>query len=741
MMNLPIEAYRNQIVEMVRNNSVSIISAETGAGKSTMVPKMLYDAGFRNIIVTQPRALAAISLANYISEEFFGEMVGNHVGYTTRFDKQINKESGILFATDGTVIASPESYIKEDCLIIIDEVHEFNLNIESILALVKKAINDKKQIKVVIMSATFDTTLLSDFFYGAPTLNVSGRCYPVEYSYRCANDLVGCILELNKEGRNVLAFLPGKQEIEDIKNILHKRFQTADLVEPPIIALHGEMKFEEQKASFKSYSQKKIVLATNVAQTSITIPDIDAVVDSGKAKVSMSVNGVDGLYLTDISEADCRQRMGRAGRTKPGIYILCSNKNLNTREKYMLPEIQRSSLDGIVLKLMSMNINPEELEFVHQPNKEDIKQAKKLLEMLGAIDENQVTKLGKEMSEIPLSPRNARIFIEARKYHVESDIAIILAIMEVNGIRSRDYFWNGNSDQCGDSDMLYELELFKYNYELYTTHDSEGKRNRLETVRFKAFQKALQITLDIYKKFELKRSFSNLEYNAEAIKRCILVGFADRIYRTERYGFTNGVDSRQMDKSSICSSYSEYIFGIPKDIEVKDRYSNGTFMLKLVTMCTKLSLSFIKETLPNIFIQKEEVSSWGKELVVSFLGEIVSRETICSLDELKNAEPENFVIKYAIRFGELYKDSYYKNQRLDTQYISSIETFYNVAEDDEWYAFLEDTGVEIIYVKKYTGKIYQRFMLDNMNVYERNVANSDAEFYEYYPGEEMKVIW
>ena len=370
MNKLPVENYKEAIIETVRNHDFTLISAETGSGKSTQIPQYLSEC-YSQVIITEPRVMAAKTLAKRVAEEM-EVTLGEKVGYRTAYDKCVSVDSKIVYCTDGLqlirTIFNEDS--KAERVLIIDEVHEWNINIETLVAWCK-FMQKKWNTKVVLMSATMDCTDLAEFFgKDCATLNINGTLYDVEVEERPKDSLIQTVKENIGKGKNILVFVPGKKEIDEV-------IERLCMEDATVLPLHGELDWEEQKKCFAQYSNPKVIVATNVAQTSITIPDIDVVVDSGNAKLSIAVSGIQGLFLKAISQADIAQRKGRAGRTKEGKYFLCSDEPIESREKYTVPEIQRSILDRVVLQIAAAGLDAEELQFYHQPEKESILSAKK----------------------------------------------------------------------------------------------------------------------------------------------------------------------------------------------------------------------------------------------------------------------------------------------------------------------------------------------------------------------------
>ena len=604
-MNLPILEFENQILEAVATNPVTVIQAETGAGKSTQVPKMLFLGGYSNITITQPRVMAAISLATRVSEEF-GETVGKSVGYKTRFYKT-EEETPITYVTDGYLLSihsSETSSLDSNEVIILDEIHEFNLNQETLLGLYKK-IEANPNLKLVVMSATVDAEKISNFFGGAPIIKVPGKLYPVEHIWEPTSSVKDCIVKYYHLGTNMLVFLPGKAEISNVYSEITERFleETVENERPQIFQLHGEMSYEEQKKVFEHYENGKIILATNVAQTSITVPDIDLVIDTATCKQMVSENGISKLVTVNVSKADCLQRAGRAGRCKAGKYVLCSSTDLDHRMEFSIPEIQRISLENLVLKLATMDINSTEIEFLHNPDRENLVMAKKLLEKLGAIEDGHITPIGIEMEKMPVSARTARMLWEARKYspEVQGDIAIIAAILECGDFRSRDFRVFANaSEECRKSDLTYQLLLVKEINALWHSAIDEEKKNfyRERGIKSKIYTNILKVSKDIADKLNLKymlfEETKDIDYRN--IRACIISAYHDSLY-VFSYSWKGlkyrGSDTilRTLDRSSVVPSWStpRFVLAQPLDIDVKNGYY-GPHTINLLKNVTEVEM-------------------------------------------------------------------------------------------------------------------------------------------------------
>lgn len=583
-MLLPITNYKNDIIDAVCNHSFTIISAETGSGKSTQIPQYLADY-YSQIVVTEPRIMAAKTLAKRVAEEM-NVTLGQEVGYRTAYDKCSSPTSNILYCTDGLQLI--RTIFSEDNetenVLIIDEVHEWNLNIETLIAWCK-FMQGKWKTKVVIMSATLDTARLADFFgEDVAVLNIPGNLYDVSLEERPKYALIDTIKENINDGKNILVFVAGKKEI-------HRVIEELDGENATVLPLHGEMDWDDQKKCFEHYSNSKVIVATNVAQTSLTIPDIDVVVDSGEARISIAENGIQGLFLKDISRSDIAQRKGRAGRTKSGKYFLCSDTPMEYRNEYSIPEIQRSILDRVVLQLATIGLNAEELQFYHQSELEAILTAKKELAVIGALSANQVTEFGHKIVKMPVSVQFARMIVEAEKYGVTEQVMTIAAIIEMGGLLAKEgNYYDFTSEK--ESDLLAELDVW-------------NSINKMGYIDFKK--------LGIKKKsfFKIKEHIQKLKEtlygiveitnndDREAVVKSCLCGLVSHIYvrNYDKYRSEDGTEV-QLDRNSCVSNYSQLIVGIPKTIEFKNRYG-WTNSLSLVSFASKIDVNTLFELVPN----------------------------------------------------------------------------------------------------------------------------------------------
>ncbi len=586
---LPIFSFREQIVTTVRDNSVTIITAETGAGKSTQVPQFLLEEGY-TMVVTEPRRLAARTVSARVAEEYGCEF-GGEVGYRTAHERQDSVETRCLFCTDGLAMVRELMRVGRHEVLVLDEVHEWNLNLEVLVGWVKHSIDLGAKFKVVLMSATIEAGKLSEFFGGAPIITVPGRQFPVEERLPSGKDISGEAIELLRQGRNVLVFQPGKREITEACELIRQSGVSAE-----IVPLHGDLEPAEQGRAFRRYSRPKCVVSTNVAQTSVTIDDIDAVVDSGLERRTEVVDGVEGLYLKPISNADSRQRKGRAGRCKPGIYLDWHPSA--DREEFPKAEILRTRLDQTVLRLAEAGFDMEELEFFHQPDKKEIHDAKRALKALGCMDEKgEVTPIGHQVSRLPLSVQFARMVVEADRFGVVDDVLTIAAILEQGEItaRAKSQYevpeWRKLIGGEQSSDLMAQLAVWRAAENM--RRDKMQEKGIFAKAFFQAKDKRRHLADSLIGKV---RSFWSTG-NREHILKAICAGMVDHLYRYQYGSWVNGGGERQLARESVVRA-TDWIVGLPFDLEITTR--RGKMTLRLVRMATKIDPAWLVEIAPQL---------------------------------------------------------------------------------------------------------------------------------------------
>ena len=463
---LPINQRRDDIQRAVREHAVVIVCGETGSGKTTQLPKMMLEMGRATagrIGHTQPRRIAARSVAARVAEELDTE-VGGVVGAKVRFHDQVGPRTAIKLMTDGILLAETQGDrdLREYDTLILDEAHERSLNIDFLLGYVKRLVARRPELKVVITSATIDADRFSKHFDGAPVIEVSGRLYPVEVRYRPVGGdsedttraeeetaLADAVDELCREGPgDILVFLPGEREIRDAADTLRRHGPK----NVEILPLYARLSAAEQDRVFKPAGGRRIVLATNVAETSLTVPRIRYVIDTGDARVKRYSyrNKVEMLRVEPVSQAAARQRAGRCGRVANGICIrLYSEEDFNRRPAFTDPELLRSSLASVILRAKSLRLGEvADFPFLDPPSSRAIADGYALLAELGAVDDaNDLTGIGEELARLPLDPRVGRMLIGGREEKCLAQVRIIAAALSVQDPRERPHDKQAAADE------------------------------------------------------------------------------------------------------------------------------------------------------------------------------------------------------------------------------------------------------------------------------------------------------
>ena len=455
---LPVHEKLDEIKKAIAENQVTIICGETGSGKTTQLPKICLELGRGAaglIGHTQPRRLAARSVAERIAEELKSE-IGSAVGYKVRFTDHTSRDACVKLMTDGILLAETQTdrYLAAYDTIIIDEAHERSLNIDFLLGYLKQLLPRRPDLKVIITSATIDAERFSQHFNGAPVLEVSGRTYPVEILYRpltskdeddaeveLTDAIVDAADELARYGEgDILVFLPGEREIREAAEALRKSTLRRN---DEILPLFARLSHAEQHKIFHpSGAKRRIVLATNVAETSLTVPGIKYVIDTGLARVKRysARAKVEQLHVEKISQAAARQRSGRCGRVSAGVCIrLFSEEDFNSRPEFTDPEIVRSNLAAVILRMASLNLGDvAAFPFLEMPDSRYINDGFQVLLELGAVNEhNGLTKLGEQMARLPIDPKIARILLAAKKHDCMAEILVIASALSIQDPRER----------------------------------------------------------------------------------------------------------------------------------------------------------------------------------------------------------------------------------------------------------------------------------------------------------------
>lgn len=575
---LPVTQRRDDIAEAIRDHQVVIVAGETGSGKTTQLPKICLELGRgQDALIghTQPRRIAARSVAERIASELKTEL-GDLVGYQVRFTDRTSKSSRVKLMTDGILLAElqRDRLLKRYDTIIIDEAHERSLNIDFLLGYLKRLLPRRPDLKLIITSATIDVDRFAKHF-DAPVVEVSGRTYPVEIRYRPLMDLleddeegevvvrdqteaiVEAVKELAAEGPgDVLVFLPGEREIRDTADAMK------DLPRTEIVPLYSRLSAAEQHKVFSSHSSvvRRVVLATNVAETSLTVPGIRYVVDTGVARISRySVRTkVQRLPIEPISQASANQRSGRCGRVEAGIAIrLYSEEDFEGRPEFTDPEILRTNLASVILQMTSLGLGDiGRFPFVEPPDKRNVSAGVQLLEELGALKQGTLSKLGRRLARLPIDPRLARMILEAERLGCVREVIVIAAALSLQDPRERPAELQAQADQqharfkAEDSDFLTWLNLWRYIKEQQKELSSSAfrrmcKREYLNYLRVREWQDFESQLRQVCKEMKIQVGHPADNPDADGIHQALLSGLLSHIGLLEEREKERGASGRR----------------------------------------------------------------------------------------------------------------------------------------------------------------------------------------------------
>ena len=478
---LPIFQRKEEIASAVKDNNVVIVCGATGSGKTTQLPKIALSLGlgkFGRIGCTQPRRIAAMTLAQRLAAET-ETSYGSEVGCKVRFDDRTDRKTVVKFMTDGILLAETRNdprLLEYECL-ILDEVHERSLNIDFLLGYVKRLLEKRRNLKIIISSATLEAEKISAFFNNAPVIEVEGTLYPIEDHYlapleeeeldQCVARGVDYLYSLGRGEGDILVFLPGEREIRDCMEVLEGRKYSRTQILP----LFGRLSAADQQKVFHSSSFRRIILATNVAETSVTIPNIRFVIDPSLVRLSRynPRSRIQELQIEPVSKASARQRRGRCGRLQDGICVhLCSEEQYEGFDEYTDPEIRRSSLAGVLLQMASLNLGPiEEFPLMDPPPEALIREGRQMLTDLLAFDaQGRITPDGRKMAQMVLDPHLAKMLLASLWYKVLPEMVVIASYLSIPDPRERPLEEAAKADQAHrmysnvDSDFLGILVLY-----------------------------------------------------------------------------------------------------------------------------------------------------------------------------------------------------------------------------------------------------------------------------------------
>jgi ATP-dependent helicase HrpA len=575
--DLPITARKDEIVAAIRAHQVVIIAGETGSGKTTQLPKMCLDAGLgisAKIGCTQPRRVAALSISRRIAEEL-SVTWGRQVGCKIRFDDRSSSETYIKLMTDGILLAEAQGdpQLSDYDAIIIDEAHERSLNIDLLLGHLKGLLARRSDLKLIVTSATIDTQAFSRHFNDAPIIEVSGRVYPVEVIYErqdSASDEQGDVSYVDAAVQvaerilyessfgDVLIFMPGERDIRETSDLLEGRFAR----DAEIIPLFGRLSSSDQQRVFAQSAQRKIVIATNIAETSLTIPGIRYVIDAGLARISRynPRTRTRRLPIEPVSQSSANQRKGRAGRVQDGICIrLYSEEDFNARPAFTQPEIQRANLAEVILRMKAFGIGDiETFPFVQPPTSAAISNGYTLLQELGALDpQRELTPLGRDLARLPIDPTLGRMLLQSQQEHASHELLIIAAGLSIQDPRERPMDQKDAAATAHkrfadpQSDFLTLLNIWNAVHDEWEKLRTQNQRRRFCRQHFLSYLR-MREWQDLYAQLHdaladlgtLRINESNAAY--DAIHRSILSGLIGHVARREDRNLYKAAGNREV---------------------------------------------------------------------------------------------------------------------------------------------------------------------------------------------------
>ena len=626
--SLPIFSVRDELLNIIRDNKVTIIVGETGSGKTTQLTQYLYESGYAKygiIGCTQPRRVAAVCVAKRVSEEM-NSKVGDIVGYTIRFEEFVNeKKTKIKYMTEGILLRESltDNELQMYSVIIMDEAHERSLCTDVLFGILKKIIAKRRDLKLIVTSATMNSKKFSTFFGDAPIYMIPGRTFQVSYHYgkSTPEDYVDAAVKKTIEVHlqypqgDILVFMTGQEDIEATCLLLNERLKQLGEGVPKIVILpiYSQLPSDYQARIFQKTEHRKCIVATNIAETSLTLDGVKYVIDTGlcKLKVYNPKIGMDALRVTPISQANANQRGGRAGRTGPGLcFRLYTEHSFNSEMwENNVPEIQRTNLANVVLLLKSLKIdNLLEFDFMDAPPHDTILNSMYQLWQLGALDDKgDLTELGKIMVEFPLDPALSKILIVSEKYGCSSEIATIVSMLNVQSIFVRPKDYEKQADLARErfyipeSDHLTLLNV----YEKWRLNGNSVEWANENYLNYKSLKKVN----DVRKQIILIMLNNNIKLvscknNWEEVRKCIIAGYF--LNAAKLKGIGEYVNLRTGIPCVLHPSSAIYSLGYTPDYCV---YHELIMTSKEYMSCvTAIEPSWLVEVAPNFFSFKKIVS-------------------------------------------------------------------------------------------------------------------------------------
>ncbi len=685
---LPILEYGNEIKEKIKNNSEIIVIGETGSGKTTELPIFLRESvgAEGKIAVTQPRQVAARSVSKYVARKE-GTQIGDEIGYQVRFDDHTSEGTRINFMTDGILLRKIQSdpLLEEFAAVMVDEAHERSLNIDFALGLLKRIQKKRREanikpLKIVVSSATLEKDKFVKYFSGAEKEEVPGRLHKIDTHYekekvtnytKAAAEKVKYIIDSGKPG-NILIFMPGKEEIENTI----KEIGSLEIPNTIVLPMHAQVDEQDQDRIFEKSDKRKIIVSTNIAETSVTVPGVRHVVDSGLIKQTEfnPETGIEALALRQHAKSGCVQRGGRAGRTEDGeCWRLYTEEEFNNRQEFQTPEMQRSNLAHVVLAMKKIGIEDiGSFEFIDPPSKESIDYAVDSLKALGAMDEKEkLTEIGEIMAELPLEPHISRMVIEAEKHQCVEEVATIAALLGSNKspfMRPKDKeneaaaahrkFKEGNSDFIallkaykGFSDSHFDNNWAKENFlnvgALYNTRE----------IRYQLFA--------ILKRNGIKANGKQDFNYSEDVEESIAAGLIGNLFKNEgKYSYNKVTGAGK--GSDVYISPGSVCFDKTPDLMVASKVRKSPKGKNYAELCQSIKSEWLKEIAPQLLEEKTNGVFYDKEkdAVMEKINTSLKGDRNVILQETRAAKKEEAEKEFARTVAGGYLDlSFVKRNR------------------------------------------------------------------------------
>ncbi|MEA3470742.1 MAG: ATP-dependent RNA helicase HrpA [Thermodesulfobacteriota bacterium] len=774
--NLPITSRKEEIIDAIRHNPVVVITGETGSGKTTQIPKMCIEAG-RGIDgaigCTQPRRIAAVTVSRRIASEL-NEPLGKSVGYKIRFEEEGGGNNYIKFMTDGILLMETQGdrYLNEYDTIIVDEAHERSINIDFILGILKNLLKKRSDLRVIITSATIDPEKFSRAFDNAPIIEVSGRMYPVEIIYRPLDpeleergentyvdgtvSAVGDLKRRSKRG-NILVFMPTERDIrETCDRIAAKKYMNT-----AVFPLFARLSSKEQQRVFLPSKGQKIIVATNVAETSITIPGIRYVIDSGLARIAEynPSTRTKRLPIKGISKSSALQRKGRCGRVQNGICIrLYTEEKYESRSFFTQPEILRSNLAEIILRMIDLNIGDiSTFPFIDPPTPKSIKDGYNILTELEAITREKGTILltdrGKKMARMPADPRISRMIIEAEKENCVDEVLIIASALSIQDPRERPLEAEKEADETHkpfintSSDFMTLLTIWNKYHDSWKALKTQNRMRKFCKAHFLSYRRMTEwmdiqgqiATILKELKIGKKKRARRLEGEAlfAGIHRSILSGYLSNIaVKKEKnlYQSTKGKEVMIFPGSGIFNGGNDWI--VSAEVVETSRIFART--------AANIKVSWLEEVGKDLCRFSYSTPHWEKgrgEVVaaeqVSLFGLVIVTERPRSFGPVNPEEASRIFIRNALVSGDVKKTPPFLIHNLEL-----IETLQGMEDKLRKRNILAGEDEMMEFYEKHLGTVYDMKMLQDI-IDERGsdefLTMKEEDIVKHYPEDELSL--